>query len=133
MNSHYNKPVYQHDKGWGHEDWLHNDERYCFKRLVFKDGGKTSLHFHILKHETFYVVSGVFALDMVDQYTAKRRVVSLAIGDWQVVPPGIPHRLRCATQHGGTVLEASTQHLEDDSYRIEPGDSQTPHKTKGTK
>ena len=48
----------RHEKGWGYEDWIANDSKYCGKVLVFKAGKKCSYHMHKIKHETFYLESG---------------------------------------------------------------------------
>ena len=47
-----------HPKGWGHEKWIVNEEKYCGKLLFFKAGKRCSWHYHKIKDETFYVQSG---------------------------------------------------------------------------
>jgi len=42
-------------KGWGHELILVNNEKYCGKILFFKKGCKFSMHYHMIKQETWYV------------------------------------------------------------------------------
>ena len=40
-------------KTWGYEEWIHNDEEYCGKLLVFtKVKNRFSMHYHIQKKET---------------------------------------------------------------------------------
>ena len=38
-----------HEKAWGHELWIINNEFYCGKLLVFKKDKEFSMHFHLLK------------------------------------------------------------------------------------
>ena len=45
-------------KGWGYEDWIVNNDKYCGKELFFKKGKRCSYHYHELKDETFYIASG---------------------------------------------------------------------------
>jgi len=109
-------------KGWGRERWLHNSEKYAFKILEFKQGSRSSLHFHMKKTETWFVESGGFEVTVVDGATAERNKFTVTQGAVLHIPPGVPHQVRCFK--AGRIFEASTQHFEDDSYRIEKGDSQ---------
>ena len=52
--------------------------------------------------------------------TEKERVLN--VGDIIEVDRGDPHQLLSIT--GGDIFEVSTQHFDDDSYRIKKGDSQ---------
>ena len=122
------KTVY---KKWGQEIWLHNEPDYCFKILVFNPNSKFSLHFHIKKRETWYCVEGSFALTRIDPKIAKRTIQSFSKGDHITIEPGTPHQL-IAGPNGGTIAEASTQHFDSDSYRIEPGDSQCSYPQENT-
>ena len=48
-------------KAWGEEIWIHNDEEYCGKLLRFhKAGSRFSMHYHIIKKESWYVGKGSF-------------------------------------------------------------------------
>ena len=49
-------------KGWGHEVIFENNELYCGKLLVFKKGARFSLHYHMIKDETWYVQEGEFEI-----------------------------------------------------------------------
>jgi len=113
----------RHEKAWGYEDWIINNDRYCGKILHFNDGARFSLHFHMHKHETWYVAKGIFSLTLVDTETAKKHYYTLEKGDVIVVTPGRPHQLQALTP-GAEIFEVSTPHADSDSYRIEPGDSQ---------
>tara|TARA_Y100000592_G_scaffold15326_2_gene22360 strand:- start:9210 stop:9581 length:372 start_codon:yes stop_codon:yes gene_type:complete len=118
INNNLTKTV---QKGWGHELWIHNDEKYCGKLLFLKKGKKCSLHYHKLKTETFYIQQGVLdcTFYMLDEPEQKVNIV-LKEGDVKEIPPGLVHQMRAVED---TVLfEFSTQHFDSDSYRIEKGD-----------
>ena len=48
----------KHEKGWGYELWIVNNNLYCGKILHFDKGKKCSWHYHKIKQETFYVQKG---------------------------------------------------------------------------
>jgi mannose-6-phosphate isomerase-like protein (cupin superfamily) len=112
----------KHEKAWGHELWIHNDENYCAKILHFNKGAKFSMHYHVIKEETWYVARGYFELIMIDTDTAEKKSQLLTVGDIVEIPRGAPHQLIALEE--GDIFETSTQHFEDDSYRVEKGDSQ---------
>jgi mannose-6-phosphate isomerase-like protein (cupin superfamily) len=113
-------PIY--DKAWGYELWIHNDEQYCGKILHFNKGAKFSMHFHVIKNETWYIQKGKFKLIGIDADTADRYEEILEKGDLVYVERGLSHQLIALEE--GDVFEISTQHFEEDSYRVEKGDSQ---------
>ena len=109
-------------KKWGSEVIIHNDNEYCGKILRFNSGAKFSMHFHFLKKETWVVYSGEFSLRWIDIKTANEHYVKLKVGDIIEIERGDPHQLIC--EKAGDIFEVSTQHFDDDSYRIRKGDSQ---------
>ena len=109
-------------KNWGKEVILHNDSDYCGKILKFKDGAKCSMHFHLKKKESFYVIKGEFLLKFIDTEDATHYEKRIHVGSVIEINQGDPHQLIALTE--GEILEISTQHFDEDSYRIEKGDSQ---------
>jgi len=106
------------DKKWGYELWIHNDTDYCGKLLVFnKSGDKFSMHYHMLKNETWHVQEGAFQFDWIDTENGERCYTQLQKGDVVEIKKGLPHQL-IALSDGSTIFEVSTQHFDDDSYRI---------------
>ena len=109
-------------KTWGCEIVVENGEEYCGKILRIDKGAKFSMHFHIKKKETWYVAKGTFLLSYIDTRDATEKERELNVGDIIEVDRGDPHQLLSIT--GGDIFEVSTQHFDDDSYRIKKGDSQ---------
>ena len=106
------------EKLWGHELWIHNDSQYCGKLLVFtKSGNAFSMHYHMLKNETWYVQDGSFKFDWIDTETTEKCSAILHEGDVVYVEKGLPHQLT-ALEDNSVVFEVSTEHFDQDSYRI---------------
>jgi quercetin dioxygenase-like cupin family protein len=110
------------DKGWGYENiWATSDE-YCGKFLHFKAGKKFSMHFHAQKKETWYVISGLFEVTVINTIDASKKTQVLQVGDVWTNEPLSPHQLKCIED--GVIIEVSTADSVEDNYRVEPGDSQ---------
>lgn len=109
-------------KGWGYEIVFENNELYCGKLLNFKKGAKFSMHYHMIKDETWYVQEGKFIYRWIDTESAEVNEKILNVGDTVRQYPGQPHQLEAITD--GVVFEVSTEHFDSDSYRVWKGDSQ---------
>ena len=109
-------------KGWGEEIIIENNELYCGKILIFKEGCKFSMHYHMEKDETWYVEYGEFVYRWIDTETADMNETKLGEGDIVRQRPGQPHQLEAISN--GRIFEVSTHHEDSDSYRVIPGDSQ---------
>ena len=109
-------------KGWGEEIIIENNEMYCGKLLKFKKGCKFSMHYHLIKDETWYVQEGKFRYRWIDTETAELHEVKLKEGDVVRQRVGQPHQIIAETD--GTIFEVSSQHFDEDSYRVFPGDTQ---------
>ncbi len=106
------------EKKWGYELWIHNDTDYCGKLLVFtKSGNKFSMHYHMIKDETWYVQKGAFQFDWIDTENGERCYTQIQEGDVIEIKKGLPHQLTALSEEA-TVFEVSTQHFDEDSYRI---------------
>ena len=97
-----------HPKVWGGEYWIVNKE-YCGKRLVLNKGYRCSMHHHKVKDETFLVISGKVLMEV----DGERKILS--VGDKQYIPIGVKHRFTGIED--SEIVEFSTHHMEDDSYR----------------
>ena len=108
-------------KGWGHEKVICNSQEYCGKLLYFIKGRKCSWHYHKLKDETFYIQSGKILLKYSDEdELANALEIVLNKGDKFHVYPGLKHQMFALEDT--ELFEFSTQHFDEDSYRIEKGD-----------
>ena len=109
-------------KGWGKEMIITNNELYCGKILMFKKGCKFSMHYHLIKDETWFIAEGEFLYRWIDTETADIYEEELKPGDVVRQLPGQPHQLMAHTD--GSIIEVSTEHFDEDSYRVSKGDSQ---------
>lgn len=111
-------------KRWGHEKVFVNGEyhdtrntnRYCMKELVLNGNESTSMHFHINKHETLYVIEGTLTLRFNDGNGGVGNI-DLEAGSAFLVPPGFQHQL-CAWNGPVRIMEASTPDSSVDSVRV---------------
>ena len=112
------KPPKRVEKLWGYELWIHNDEEYCGKSLVFpKKGNHFSMHYHLKKKETWYIQQGSFQFNWIDVENGKHDSKIVKEGDSVLIERGQPHQL-IALENDSIVFEVSTQHFDEDSYRI---------------
>jgi len=106
-------------KGWGFEKWIVNNSEYCGKLLYFVKGKKCSWHYHILKDETFYVQSGKILLKYSESDSPFFEKI-LRPGDIFHVYRGLRHQM--IALEDTELFEFSTQHFDEDSYRVIKGD-----------
>ena len=114
------KPKYV-EKDWGSETWFANnlEHNYCGKVLEIKKGKGTSMHYHVDKHEVFYVLEGTLKVDWIDTDSGEVYTVYVAKGESMEMPQGIPHSLIADEAFEDVkLIEASTFHRDSDSYRL---------------
>ena len=110
-----------HEKGWGHEKWIVNKKEYCGKLLFFKSGKKCSWHYHKVKDEVFYLQSGeIVVRHSFEDDLNTSQVTVLKPGDSFHIPVGLRHQM--IANKDSELFEFSTQHFEEDSYRLIKGD-----------
>jgi len=107
-------------KGWGKEIIFINNDEYCGKILCFNKGKRFSMHYHILKKETWYVAKGKFLLQWIESNTGTTYSEYLMVGDVITNERGEAHQL--IALEDSEVFEVSTKHYDNDSYRIYKGD-----------
>jgi quercetin dioxygenase-like cupin family protein len=95
-------------KKWGSEEWIVNCPEYCGKYLRIKRGGKSSYHYHKVKKETFYCVSGKVILNVEDKLYNLSEPVT--------INPAERHYFEAITD--SVILEISTEHKDEDVYRL---------------
>jgi mannose-6-phosphate isomerase-like protein (cupin superfamily) len=98
-------------KDWGYEVWIVNGT-YCGKSILvgekWSSGGK--FHYHKIKDETFYVISGHLVVGLTDY-----KEIILEEGQSLRIKPGQGHRFRSASGEC-LFIEFSTHHEDSDSY-----------------
>lgn len=108
-------------KGWGFEKWIVNCPEYCGKILYFVQGKRCSWHYHKIKDEVFYVQSGkvlIFYSGQDDLEKAEKTI--LEKGDSFHVNRGLRHQI--VALQDSEIFEFSTEHFDEDSYRVQKGD-----------
>jgi quercetin dioxygenase-like cupin family protein len=110
----------KHNKGWGYELWIVNNEKYCGKILHFESGKKCSYHYHKLKTETFYLQKGKIQLTHGYKDIDDAKIKILNPGDSFHAPIGLRHQMLALEE--SDLFEFSTTHYESDSHRILLGD-----------
>lgn len=108
-------------KGWGHENWLQNNDKYCGKKLFVKKDKRCSWHFHNLKTETFCLDSGEILLRYgeTDDISLATEIV-MRPGDTFHIPTGLRHQFEGIIN--SVIIEISTTHFDEDSIRVIKGD-----------
>jgi len=103
------------EKVWGHEEWIVNNHKYCGKKLVLKAGHRCSMHQHVVKDETFYILSGKVLLET--DYKEVKEAKLMTPGDVIHIEIGMWHRFTGIVD--SEIMEFSTFHMEEDSVRKE--------------
>lgn len=105
------------NKFWGYEEWIANSPLYCGKKLVINPGMHSSLHFHLKKTEHIYVQEGCLSIEILED--KEKNIYRLDAGDSILIEPGMMHRLFNYESSPLVLFEFSTEHFDEDSYRIE--------------
>tara|TARA_A100001515_G_scaffold140739_1_gene136800 strand:+ start:322 stop:696 length:375 start_codon:yes stop_codon:yes gene_type:complete len=114
-------PMKYVSKGWGYEKWIVNKKDYCGKLLFFNKGKQCSWHYHKKKDEVFYLQSG----KMIVRYSEgdnpeTAEEIILEPGQNFYVPPLLRHQMYALED--SELMEFSTQHFDEDSFRVRKGD-----------
>jgi quercetin dioxygenase-like cupin family protein len=122
-------------KGWGWERWIVNNDKYCGKEMFCAAGRHCSVHYHKIKDETFFVLSGSMKIYYVQPHwvtTGKETgrtdpqiwsactIDKLEAGESFHIPVGMWHSFKAVTDC--RFIEFSTHHEDSDSYRLMKGD-----------
>jgi quercetin dioxygenase-like cupin family protein len=116
-----NRPVAVYKKGWGSEQVIYNARGYCGKLMDLKKGKQCSMHFHVLKQESFLVLSGKIEFESIDKFGDVKHE-TLESGDTVHIERFASHRFTGVED--SQFVEFSTEDCPSDSYRVMPGDSQ---------
>lgn len=102
------------EKVWGSEEWVVNNDKYCMKHLTLKKGMRCSLHYHKEKDETFVIFSGLVYMEIEDERNAIEGYTMMP-GDRVRIKPNTAHRF--SGLKNSLIIEVSTHHEDEDSYR----------------
>lgn len=103
------------EKPWGRELWIAHTDRYALKIIEFKKGSRSSLQYHVQKHEHIYVDAGKLQVEL-ENAQGEMDVVVLGPGDVIENQPGRRHRVTAIEDV--RLIEVSTPEL-DDVVRVE--------------
>lgn len=116
-----------HSKTWGNELWISNCHLYCGKILTVEKDKFCSLHMHVKKTEDFYILKGSVKFEYQDGSLTSKGVAAISPLKEAILCKGTVVRVEPYTLHRFTglddenqIIEISTQHFEDDSYRLVP-------------
>jgi len=101
------------DKVWGSEVWMANTDMYCGKLLYLKKGKRSSIHYHKNKDETFYIHSGRVLMELWEDDKHENKIMEE--GEVLRLRPNTKHRF--SGLEDSLIIETSTHHEEEDSYR----------------
>lgn len=108
-------------KGWGCEKLIYNGE-YCGKLLCFDAGKEGSAHFHLIKKESWMLMSGELILQLTDKETAEVKELKLYPNETITIFPGTVHKVIAVKD--SVIFEVSTHHDDNDTYRVGKGSGQ---------
>jgi quercetin dioxygenase-like cupin family protein len=106
-------------KPWGQEELLHQGFGYAVKRITLNQGHRTSLHYHNVKHEHIFVLSGVLNVEITGP--GLPRNLNLEQGEFVAIEPLDVHQMSASTSDC-VYLESQSDFLDDvvrleDDYR----------------
>jgi len=134
LSKKFNRPeVVFKPKNWGYELWIVNKKEYCGKLLHFVKNRKCSVHYHKIKDETFYIKKGKVKVWFSDNLEVLFKMQKEGYNlydymEWEIldqgstfyVPPKRAHQIIAIEDT--ELFEFSTEHFEEDSYRLIKGD-----------
>lgn len=103
------------EKPWGREIWVAHTDHYALKIIEIKQGCRSSLQYHVQKHEHIYVDQGVLQMEWENEH-GEMEVRVLRPGEVIECQPGRKHR--STPLEDVRLIEVSTPQL-DDVVRIE--------------
>jgi mannose-6-phosphate isomerase len=98
------------EKPWGREIWIAHTDRYAMKIIEIKKGNRSSLQYHLKKHEHIYVDQGRLQIEQEDE-AGKMQTIVLEPGEVIENRPGIKHR--AIALEDVKIFEVSTPELDD--------------------
>jgi D-glycero-D-manno-heptose 1,7-bisphosphate phosphatase len=113
------------EKVYGGEFWIANNHNHCSKILYLYPHYQSSLHFHGIKSEKFYVVKGIVQIETVPVKIGRHYDIDgeierhILMPNQSIdIPVNLAHRFT-AIIDDTALLEISTFHDDWDSYRLD--------------
>jgi Mannose-6-phosphate isomerase len=103
------------EKPWGRELWVAHTDRYALKIIEFNQGTRSSLQYHVKKHEHIYLETGRLSVE-VENEAGQMEAIMMQPGDVIENKPGRKHRV--TAMEDSRLIEVSTPEL-DDVVRVE--------------
>jgi len=103
------------EKPWGRELWIAHTDKYALKIIEVNKGTRSSLQYHVKKHEHIYVDGGLLQVEWEDD-AGQMQTLQLKPGDVIENKPGRKHRVLAL--ENARLIEVSTPEL-DDVVRVE--------------
>jgi len=108
-------------KPWGKEEWLEQNEYYCYKRIYINKGHRTSYQYHNEKLETNYIISGNAEI-WLENENGVVEIKDMKTNDFFTVYPKRKHRVIAKTD---IILQEVSTPQVDDVIRIEDDANRT--------
>ena len=108
--------VTYNQKPWGVESTIAKNKHYSARILRIEQGCRISKHYHIVKDETIYVMSGRLMLETTEDGEDNVRI--LRVGDVFRIKPNTVHRFCAHCNCDVKLLEISGAKV-DDEIRLE--------------
>lgn len=105
------------EKYWGRIETILSSD-VAAKRILMLKGGQSSLEFHVEKHESYYIHSGMLRVGLRIGRAENHSIVMKA-GESYDVGPGVMH-MRMGLEDT-VIIEVSTRDSDSDSYLVEDG------------
>lgn len=98
------------EKPWGREIWIAHTDRYALKIIEFNAGSRSSLQYHVQKHEHIYIDRGQLQIEWENE---QGEMETHLLGPGEVIEnrPGRKHRVTAVTDV--RLIEVSTPELDD--------------------
>jgi D-lyxose ketol-isomerase len=101
---------------WGSEARFVNTSEYCGKLIELNAPNvKSSLHYHKEKKETFIVLAGEVFIEIIEKRSVG--MGPMLAGEQVTIYPGQRHRFWA--ENPALIMEVSTHHEDDDTFRLE--------------
>ncbi len=103
------------EKPWGREIWVAQSAQYALKIIEFNRGARSSLQYHVRKHEHVYLDAGLLEMEWENDQ-GQMEILTLKPGEVVENKPGRKHRVTAL--ENCRIIEVSTPEL-DDVVRLE--------------